>query len=203
MNVIIIWLILWFGVMGLPNLLFKKYKITYHENSWSHTIFYFLSILVLFLVYKNPFYIYFSDLTLGFKLILLSLFVLWLVIPTIYKNDYYANRMERFRYQLPKFFEILFQQFCFLGGLLTFEISPLSFGLVFFAVHIPVIFVIPKKFALFFTFGSLFGGLIFASLQSYGVNGFLLSLLIHLLFYIIFHYALTVKNLLRVTPHRR
>lgn|SRR3989344_3923705 len=199
---IIVWLFFWISALGLTNYFFKKHNITYYEKSWQHTIFFIVLSLTLFVVYQNQFFVYFKDLSLWHLMAVLFLFILWLFAPTLYKNDYYT-RKERFGYQLPKFFEILFQDICFLGGLLTFGISPIMFGLVFFAVHIPAVFLLPKKFALLPITGSLFGGLIFAYLQSQGILGFLLTLFIHLLFWASLHYALSKKDFLGITPLKR
>ncbi len=187
---VIIWLFFWASALGLTNYLFKKHNITYYEKSWQHTIFFLVLSLILFVVYKSYFVIYFNNLSLLHLAVVLALFIIWLFIPNIYKNDYY-NKKDRFGYQLPKFFEILFQDICFLGGLLTFGLSPTAFGLVFFVVHIPAIFILPKKFALLPIIGSLFGGLIFAYLQSQGILGFLIAFSIHLSFWSILHYALS------------
>lgn len=198
---IIIWLFFWISALGLTNYLFKKHKITYYEKSWQHTLFFIVLSLILFVVYQNQFLVYFKNFSLYHLAIILFLLILWLSVPTLYKNDYYAKK-ERFGYQLPKFFEILFQDFCFLGGLLTFEVSPAIFGLIFFVVHIPAVFFLPKKFALLPIVGSLFGGLIFAYLQSQGIIGFLVALFIHLSFWAILHYVLQ-KNILGITPLKR
>ena len=187
--------------MGITNYLFKRYKVTYHEKSWQHTLFFIALCLILFGVYQNQFLVYFNNLSFYHFFTILLLFILWLSAPAFYKNDYYAKK-ERFGYQLPKFFEILFQDICFLGGLLTFGISPTMFGLVFFIVHIPAVFLLPKRFALLPIFGSLFGGIIFAHLQIQGISGFLTALSIHLLFWATLHYALQ-KNLLGITPLKR
>lgn len=198
---IIIWLFFWISALGITNFLFKKHGITYYEKSWQHTLFFIVFCLILSVVYQNQFLVYFNNLSWYHFLTALLLFTLWLSVPTLYKNDYYAKK-ERFGYQLPKFFEILFQDICFLGGLLTFGISPTMFGLVFFLVHIPAVFLLPKKFALLPIFGSLFGGFIFAHLQIQGISGFLIALFIHLLFWATLHYALQ-KNLLGITPLKR
>ncbi len=197
-----IWLFFWISGMGLPNYLFKKYKITYYEKSWQHTLFFIVLSLILFVVYQNPFFIYFNDLSLYHLMVVLSLFMIWLFVPTFYKNDYYTKK-ERFGYQLPKFFEILFQDICFLGGLLTFGVSPVMFGLVFFVVHIPAVFLLPKKFSLFPIISSFIGGLVLAYLQSKGILGFLVAFFIHLSFWSIFHYSLSKKDFLGITPLKR
>lgn len=199
---ITIWLTFWILVMGVKDYFFKKYKITYYQYSWQHTLFFIISLALLFLVYKSNFVNYFSNQYLLVIFSLVILFILWLIAPKFYKNDYFTKR-ERFLYAVPKFFEILFQQFGFLAGLLTFGLSPTLFGLVFFVIHIPVLFFIPKKFALFFISGSLFGGIIFAYLQSLGVNGFLLAVLIHILFYIGFHAVLSSGRFSKIIPHKR
>lgn len=199
---IVIWLVFWVVVMGLPNYLFKKYKITYYENSWQHTVFYFFSLIILGAVYRDYFSQYFIELSLVQILATLGLFFVWVLIPAVYKNDYYT-KSERFSYQLPKFFEILFQQLCFLAGLLTFGFAPVGFGLVFFAIHLPVMFLISKKFAYVFIVSSLLGGLIFSYLQSQGINGFLYSLSLHFLFYIAFHLTLSYEPFLGTVPHKR
>ncbi|MEK7495083.1 MAG: hypothetical protein AAB603_00635 [Patescibacteria group bacterium] len=199
---IIIWLFFWISSMGLINYLFKKHKITYYKKSWQHTLFFIILSIILFVVYQNQFLIYFDDLSFYHLMVVLFLFILWLFVPILYKNDYYAKK-ERFGYQLPKFFEILFQDVCFLGGLLTFGISPVIFGLVFFIVHIPGVFLLPKKFALLPIISSLFGGLIFAYLQSQGILRFLTALFIHLSFWASFHYALSKKHFLGITPLKR
>jgi hypothetical protein len=188
--------------MGIPNYLFKKHKVTYYENPWQHTLFYALSIVALFVVYRSMLFTYFSSTSYGFIITILSIFILWLILPKFYKKDYFT-RGERLRYQLPKFFEVLFQQVCILAGLLTFGMSPFIFGLIFFTIHIPSLFFIPKKFALFFTGGALFGGIIFSQLQYLGIQGFLLSTSIHLFFYIVFHYSLSRKHFLGEKPHKR
>ncbi len=198
---IIIWLFFWISALGTTNYLFKNHNITYYEKSWQHTTFFIVLSLILFTVYQNQFFVYFKYFSLWHLMAILLLFILWLFVPTLYKNDYYAKK-ERFGYQLPKFFEILFQDICFLGGLLTFGISPAMFGLVFFVVHIPAVFLLPKKFALLPIFGSLFGGFIFAHLQIQGISGFLIALFIHLLFWATLHYALQ-KNILGITPLKR
>jgi len=90
-----------------------------------------------------------------------------------------------------------------LGGLLTFRISLNLFGLVFFVVHIPSIFLLPKKFAFLTIICSFFGGFIFAYLQSQGILGFLIALFIHLSFWAILHYTLSKKDFLRITPLKR
>jgi len=199
---IIIWLLFWISSLGFINYLFKKHKITYYEKSWQHTLFFIILSLILFVVYQNQFFLYFNDFSFYHLMVVLFLFILWLFVPILYKNDYYAKK-ERFAYQLPKFFEIFFQDVCFLGGLLTFGISPVMFGLVFFVVHIPAVFLLPKKFALLPIISSLFGGLIFAYLQSQGISGFLATLFIHLSFWASFHYTLSKKNFLRITPLKR
>lgn len=198
---ITIWIILWTTVMGLPNYLYKKYKITYYQNWWQHTLFFISFLTILFIVYQNQYSIYFNNFSLHNLLIILGLFLLYFFIPATYKNTVY-NKKEILGYQLPKFFEILFQQLCFLGGLLTFGVSPIAFGILFFIVHVPVIFLLPKKFAVFPITASLVGGLIFAHLQSYGIYGFLISFSIHLLFWLVFHYLL-IKNFLGITPLKR
>ncbi|MFZ2523370.1 MAG: hypothetical protein WAW92_03200 [Minisyncoccia bacterium] len=198
---IIIWLFFWVSGLGITNYLFKKHNITYYEKSWEHTLLFIVLSIILFIVYRNQFSVYFHNFSLPYLLTIILLFVLWLSVPTLYKNDYYTKK-ERFGYQLPKFFEILFQDICFLGGLLTFGISPIMFGLFFFVVHIPAVFLLPKKFALLPIFGSLFGGLIFAHFQSQGILGFLIALCIHLSFWAILHYVLQ-KNILGVTPLKR
>ena len=189
---IIVWILFWFSVMGVPLYLFKKHKITLYENSWQHTLFYISALVILLIVYRYSFSVYFANLPNSFLLGILSLFLFWILAPFAYQNDYYT-RKERFKYQLPKFFEIVFQQLCFLGGLLTFGFPPLVFGLVFFIFHIPGIFFLPKKFVFFPIFGSLAGGLIFAYLQSMGVSGFVSSLALHLLFWIVLSYVFS-KN---------
>ncbi len=199
---IIIWLIFWISALGFTNYLFKKHGITYYEKSWQHTLFFIILSRILFVIYQNQFFTYFNDLSLWHLIVVLSLFILWLFVPALYKNDYYAKK-ERFGYQLPKFFEILFQDICFLGGLLTFGISPVMFGLVFFVVHIPAVFILPKKFALLPIIGSLFGGLILAYLQSRGIFGFLIALFIHLSFWASLHFAFSLKDFLNITPLRR
>jgi hypothetical protein len=201
---IMIWLFFWISALGITSYLFKKHQITYFEKSWQHTIFFIALSLALFVVYQDQFLLYFKDLSLWHLITILLLFILWLSAPTLYKNDYYAKN-ERFGYQLPKFFEILFQDICFLGGLLTFGISPTMFGLFFFSVHVPGVFFLPGKFGLFPTTGSLFGGLIFAYLQSKGIPGFLLALLIHLLFWSTLHYLLTksANGFLGIAPLKR
>lgn len=198
---IAVWIMLWGIVMGFPNYLYKKYKITYYKYWWQHTLFFLFFNVILFIFYQNPFSVYFNNFSIYNLLIILGLFLLYFFIPATYKNNVYTKK-EILGYQLPKFFEILFQQLCFLGGLLTFGVSPITFGILFFVVHIPVIFLLPKKFALFPITASLAGGFIFAHLQSYGINGFLISLSIHLLFWLVFHYLL-IKNYLGITPLKR
>ncbi len=202
MNIwIIIWLVFWFSVMGIPLYLFKKHKITLYENSWQHTLFYISALVILLIVYRYSFFVYFENLPNSFLLSILSLFLFWILAPLAYSNDCYTKE-ERFRYQIPKFFEIIFQQLCFLGGLLTFGFPPLVFGLAFFIFHIPGIFFLPKRFALLPMFGSLAGGLIFAYLQSMGVSGFVSSLALHLLFWIVLSYVLS-KNYFPVDALKR
>lgn len=199
---LLIWLVLWFGVMGLPVYLFKKYGVTLYQKSYQHTFFYILSILLLLVVYNRFYQVYFQNLSIYSLLIVAGLCIFWLLVPRIYKQDYYTTA-ERFRYQVPKFFDILFQQLCFLGGLLTFNISPFMLGVIFFLVHLPGVFFLPTKFALFVSAGSLVGGLVFAYLQSQGVPGFLIALTIHLFFWIAFHYSITSTKLLKMTPIKR
>lgn len=204
MNWVLIWLFFWVGALGVTNFLFKKHKVTYYENPWQHSVFYLAFSLLLIGVYQSQFSLYFDSLSLYHVLIVLLLFVGWLVVPAFYKNDYYSKK-ERLGYQVPKFFEVLFQDLCFLGGLLTFGVSPTMFGLVFFIVHIPAVFFLPKKLALLPVFSSLFGGLVFAHLQSQGIPGFLSVLFIHLLFWIVLHYVLSRSNrsLFGITPVKR
>ncbi len=196
-----IWIILWGFVMGLPNYLYKKYKITYYQNWWQHALFFISFLIILFVVYQDQFFVYFNNFSSKNLLIIVGLFLLYFFIPATYKNTLYPKK-EILYYQLPKFFEILFQQLCFLGGLLTFGVSPVTFGILFFVVHVPVIFLLPKKFALFPVVASLVGGLIFAYLQSYGISGFLVSFFIHLLFWLVFHYLL-INDYLGITPLKR
>lgn len=204
MNTIIVWLIFWFGVLGIPNYLFKKRKITYYGSSLQHTLFFIFSILILFVVYRNHFYVYFSNLTLYSVITVIGMFALWVFVPSLYRSDYYTKK-ERLGYQVPKFFEIFFQQICFLGGLLTFGVSPITFGIVFFAVHVPIIFLIQEKFFFVPIGGSLLGGLVFAYLQSHGILGFLISLLTHLSFWLTFHFLLSSskEGFLGISPLKR
>lgn len=199
---IIIWFIFWTSTLGLPIFLFKKYKITYYEKSWQHTLFFMSALVILIIVYQKFFTVYFKGVSKYSILIVLFLFLMWLLIPATYQNDYYTKK-ERFNYQLPRFFDIFFQQLCFLGGLQTFGVSYLTFGLIFFAVHIPLVFFVPKKFAMVVVTLSLVGGLIFAYLQSRGVQGFIFSLSIHLSAWIVFHHFLTRKQFLGIVPIKR
>ena len=199
---IIIWIVFWFSVMGIPNYLFKKHKVTYYERPWEHALFYIVSMVVLFVVYRDILFSYFNAISYSFVATIFSILILWLVIPKLYKKDYFTKE-ERLHYQIPKFFEVLFQQVCILAGLLTFGVSPLIFGLIFFAIHLPSLFFIPKKFALIFTGGALLGGIIFSQLQYQGIQGFLLSISVHFLFYIVFHYSLSRMHFLGDTPHKR
>jgi len=196
------WLAFWILVMGVKDYFFKKYKITYYQYSWQHTLFFIVSLVLLCFVYKNSFESYFQN---QYGLVIPSILILlvsWLTVPNFYKKDYFT-RKERFAYGVPKFFEILFQQLGFLAGLLTFNLSPVLFGLVFFLMHLPVLFFISRTFALTFIGGSLVGGIIFAYLQSFGVKGFLLSVFIHFFFYVLFHALLSSGRFPKITPHKR
>ncbi|MDQ5954267.1 MAG: hypothetical protein QG583_195 [Patescibacteria group bacterium] len=200
---IIIWLVFWGAVMGGVNFLFKKYKITYYQYPWQHTLFFLFAIGTLCLVYKEYFINYFKDMPPYFIPVIFLLFISWIAIPRFYKNDYFI-KTERTNYQVVKFFEILFQQLAFLGGLLTFGVAPFVFGLVFFLIHLPTALFIPKGVAVVFTSGSLIGGIIFSYLQSQGLWGFVLSLLVHITFYLVFFYKYNIlKPLLGSTPHKR
>ncbi len=198
---VITWLLFWTTALGVTTYIFKKYKVTYYEKSWQHTLFFIFLSLALFVVYHKQFIFYFENISFGHIVTILSLFIAWFLIPAIYKKDWYTKK-ERSGYQLPKFFEILFQDICFLGGLLTFGVSPVTFGLIFFIVHIPGIFLLPKKFALLPITASLFGGLIFAYLQSKGILGFLIAFFIHLSFWASLHYTLS-KKIFGLTPLKR
>ncbi len=199
---IILWLFFWASGMGLPNYLFKRYKITYYEKSWQHSFFFIFLSIIVGIVYQEQFTTYFKDISFYQIATVIFLLTLWLFVPRLYFNDYYSKN-ERLRYQVPKFFEIFFQDICFLGGLLTFGVSPITFGLIFFLVHIPVLFFLPKKFALLPITGSLAGGIIFASLQSKGINGFLIALFIHLLFWSTIHFFLSRKQTFGIIPLKR
>lgn len=199
---LLIWLVFWFGAMGLPLYTFKKFGFTFYQQSYQTTVFYLCSTTLLIAVYYHSYATYFKNLTFYHLFIIPLLFLAWILLPRIYKNDYYTST-ERLRYQVPKFFDILFQQLCFLGGLLTFGISPLALGILFFAVHLPGLFFLPKKFSLFVSVGSLVGGLLFAFLQSQGIIGFLVAFSIHITFWILFHYVITSTKLLNITPIKR
>ncbi len=200
---VIIWLAFWISVMGFPLYLFKKRNITQFGNCWPYTAFYIFSIFVLCLIYKNVLFNYFVSFSIYNFLIVLFLLVIWLLTPLVYQKDYYTKK-ERFGYQLPKFFDILFQQLCILGGLLTLGFSPIAFAALFFAVHAPGLFFLSKKFAMVVTTGSFLGGFIFASLQLLGIKGFITALTIHLVFWLIFHYLLSFeKGFMGIVPMRR
>lgn len=199
---IIIWLVLWFGVMGLTNLLFKKRDFSYYKYPFQNLALFILSIFITLWVYRDVVLNYFVDISIGKILLICALFLFWIFVPYIYKNDYFSKR-ERISYQIPKFFEILFQQICFLGGLLTMGLSPLMFGILFFVVHIPIIFFIPSKFFLFPILGSLAGGIIFAYLQLQGVAGFLLAFFIHLVFWATTHYLFSINRMFGIVPIKR
>lgn len=199
---LLIWLVLWFGAMGLPLYTFEKYGLTFYKQTYQTTLFYMCCITILFAIYHNFYFIYFKNLPVYTPLIILTQFFAWVILPRIYKQDYYTST-ERLRYQVAKFFDILFQQLCFLGALLTFNISPLALGVLFSLVHLPGVFFLPTKFALFVSAGSLVGGLLFAYLQSEGVTGFLIALTIHLFFWIAFHYTITSTKLLKIAPIKR
>ena len=199
---IIIWLIFWAAGMGIPNYLFKKYKITYYEKSWQHSLFFLVLTTLLFITYKSQFGEYFASVSWEQIVFFLLLTIAWLVAPAFYQKDYYTKK-ERIGYQIPKYYEVLFQDICFLGGLLTFGISPGLFGFVFFLVHLPAVFLLPKRFALLPITGSLVGGLIIAYLQASGVSGFLFALFVHLSFWFFLHYFLVRNKLFGVLPVKR
>lgn len=196
------WLVFWFGGMGFPMYLYKKFRITFYRYSWQHALFYTFLLVMLYVVYWDYYSVYFNSVSIYHLSIVIVLFLVWIFIPILYQNDYYTKD-ERRAYQLPKFFEIVFQQLCFLGGLLTCGLSPIIFGLIFFAVHVPFFLYIRKMFALFFTAFSLFGGVIFAYLQSVGIAGFLIALYIHVAFYVLAHYALSRRQFLGIEPFKR
>ncbi len=188
--------------MGLPLYLFKKQGITFHQRPWQHVTFYLLSLVTIGIVYKHSFFSYFNNFPSYYFLLILVPVLFWFIVPMIYRNDWFSKK-ERFNYQLSMFFNIVFQQFCFLGGLLTFGVSPLVFGFVFFIIHLPFVFFVQKKFAILVTVSSLAGGLIFAYLQSLGVYGFLVSLTVQLLFWSVLHFSLSIRPFLGIVLVKR
>src|SRR3989338_1896685 len=81
---ITIWIILWATVMGLPNYLYKKYKITYFQNWWQHTLFFISFLAILFVVYQNQYSVYFNNFSSNNLLIILGLLLVYYFLLFIF-----------------------------------------------------------------------------------------------------------------------
>lgn len=192
---LIFWLVVWGIFLGLPQLAYKLKgnNFLYQNKPYLYTIWFLIGIIVSSIFYKKYLLNYFQDnytlLVIGILLIV----VFYICIKT--KNIHSSEKKEKYNisFKIPKIFEILFQQVTFLGGLLTFNLNPIVYGLLFFLIHIPLVFLLPKRFSHSFIIGSLFGGIIFAFLQSWNMFGFLLTVFFHFTFYIILDIYLSKK----------
>lgn len=182
----LVWLILWFGIMGLPNYFFGKGKTSYWEHPLRNIIWYSFGLLCIFLIYNDFLFAYFThnQNQIAFLIVCITTFIVWIIFPFFLHKDYYQNYNQRLRYQITKIFDITFQQMCLLSGFLLLDVAWYLFGIIFFLIHIPVPFIIPKRLGIITAAASLPGGIVFGYLISLGPIGFVCGVALHFAFYI-------------------
>jgi hypothetical protein len=189
MSWMLTWLALWSLALGVPNLLFWLRGITYQKAPWSFTLFFLGMGAVTWEVYHSVFLSYIADWNVLHIATFIGVAAVWFISPWWYRRKD-NDAVTRWQYQLPKFSELLFQQIVFLGGLLTFGVSPFRFAATFFVMHLVLMVLMEWRFASLFVAGSLVGGMTFAYLHLQGMYGFIVACLVHVLFYIAFHDAI-------------
>lgn len=182
--------------IGIPQLLYRVYgkSFLYQNKSCTYTGWFLMGNILTILYYKKYLINYFDNNYLLLCLGTVCIVLLYFFVKTKNVHDIESKSTYNLKFKVPKIFEISFQQITFLAGLLSFGISPLFYGILFFGIHIPLVFVLPKRFSYSFIGGSLFGGIIFAYLHTMGVFGFLLATLVHFLFYILLDMYLSKSN---------
>lgn len=198
---IILWLAMWFGIMGIPNYFFGIGRTNYYQQPIRNIVWYTAGISVLVYVFYSSLEKYFDPILNNFEsqlffiAISIIFLVIWIVVPLFLHNDYYNNSRERTSYQMTKIFEILFQQLCFLSGFILFDLPWYIFGVIFFVIHLPVPLIIPRRLGIITAAASLPGGLIFALLHSYGPIGFLVATTIHCTFYLMLPFIYSFRKI--------
>lgn len=181
----IIWILVWFIVMGVPNYLFGKGLTDYTKHTILHSLWFIFGCVVLYVSYKDYLLGYFADSITIQITSLVTLSFLWLfVVPVVIEKwDLYQDMTNRYRYNIVKVFEVLLQQLCLLSGYLAFDLPWYYFALIFFIIHTPVPYIIPKRLGFITMIASLPGGALFALLYSLSPIGFFLAFGLHLAFY--------------------
>ncbi len=191
MTYLFLWIIDWVIVWYIVNLPLKRINLTGGFRGYIIGSFYFLSAtLISFRIFKN----YLPDSSKYFLPLLITIIIGILLsrTPIFYRN------IKKGRYFLifhP--FNILYQQvmvvagFSILTSIFKLQYNDFFYGLFFFIIHSPIIFIKQSKLRYYYLFFALFGGTLFSILlRDLPNTGYIYTFLIHSFAYILVVYYL-------------
>ena len=102
------------------------------------------------------------------------------------------NMFGQIRYWISKCMELLFQQLILLGlSLIVIDVFGNAyyaldeFTLIFILIHLPLLGILPRFWALYFILASVIGGFLFGALHILYADGLWIALAMHQMFYIL------------------
>jgi len=185
------WIIIWYGAFAGYYLVLKKKNINYRNHPLSIVAWYVVMGIAGALAFHARLasvIAYHEDrvfMIIG-TLMVISALVAWYYALVTRENVSLKVSRDVF---LAKTSEIFFQQLmiwilvALCRGLVRGVSDVLIFAVIFFFIHIPLMFVISWKEGIFFIAASLFGGIVFALCVIFIPEGWLFALAVHIIFY--------------------
>ena len=187
---IFIWILIWYGAFAGYYALFKKKDILYKNSPGTIAGWYVVATLIGVVVYFDPLKMVLAGtsikmLLIGIAIVLVAGFI-WRML--LVRRSYVDKETSKNIFA-SKTAEIIFQQvmiWALAGMLLESSMGGDFVGLftvIFFIIHIPLLFVLSMKKGTAFVVASIVGGLVFGFCIVYIPGGWLFALALHIAFY--------------------
>jgi hypothetical protein len=185
MKEILIWVAVWYLIWGIYNAYLRWVWEGLRDLKYvPRGIYFFIAFIVIFVIYYNNLYVY-SGL-LFISLILTNVLGLLLSTTKVYYDNFKKDRF----FILFQSFNILYQQTSLIALMLILKkylgenYKDIYFGVTFFLIHTPLLFLPWAKLKYYIVIGCFFGGWLFSYLNFNYVYGLIYSFLIHYLVYV-------------------
>lgn len=188
-----LWIIGW----SIEYVLFRnKEKWTYSTHPFINSAWYFLMTIISYKFLADDLGIYKNQINhFGYLIFITTGVIGFLYYAIIATKISHAKAHKYINLFFAKFFELIFQQIIFLSLIITFNQNLPLFVISIFLIHLPLFFVLDKRYSFYFSISSIFGAVIFFLLITQIQNGIFLSLFAHLLFYMVSNFLILRKIL--------
>jgi len=181
----ILWSIIWFGIWGILNIYFKwKWEKLKSNKYIPRGLFFLLSYAITYYFFSNRLYVFSGYLL--FSLLITNIIGIFLSFNKNYFSSFFKDRF----FILFQTFNILFQQASILVLMLLLKdylgksYKDIYFGIIFFAIHTPLLLLPWAKLKYYLLIGCFFGGWLFSFLNFNFQYGIVYSFLIHYFVYV-------------------